>query len=458
MEAEVAVRPDLGSVALGLSAQAEVRRVGRILSSSGVTALCLSGPTVHVRLHGGAGGSARASLALLVPASHGKRAHRALVAAGWRRTAGRYADRSFEHEGLRVQIHSRLPADPISRWLLRPLLRALWADARPGPDGLLEPGSQALVVCLLAGQAAGARDLVGGPGDLEAALGSVVDLAALERLALACRLRGALQRVETGGPGHAGGARFDGWWAAIGVGTALVRRSRSNSVLPATDRWVRRGLAAVRHRPDPEATATFRGLELRYPVGTVFPPRALTEPLVDLALERLDERSPALVIDVGTGSGAVALSLADERPAITILGIDVAHEAVDCARRNAARLAIGNVRFRQGHLLEPVPPTWVGRVWLITSNIPFVAPREGDLVRRHGFPEGTAIGPAVDGLGLVRDLFAEASTVLQPGGRVVAQLEPWHWEALGPLLHDLGFEIEQLRPSMGAMLGRARKT
>lgn len=454
------IRPELGGLALGMYAQAEVRRVARALASSGITALVLSGPPIHIRLHGGTGEASAPSLELLVPRSQERRALDVLFVAGWDPVRGRAGERwetALEREGFEVRVRARLGSRGAPHRLLLPLERALWADARPGPEGLLEPGPVALGVLLLASPA-GAGRLPGAPSDLDTAIGSAGDLDALERLAARCRLRGALRHARAdAGRATPGAPLYDGAWGWVGRMDALVRAvgRRAGDL-----RWnarIRAALGAARGDEPVEGRTRFRGLELRYPVGVVFPPRAVTEPLVDLAIGRVADGSAALVVDVGTGSGAVALSVARERPAARVLGIDVSREAVACARRNAARLMIPNARFVHGNLLEGMPASWIGRVSVIASNVPFVAPRERDVVRRHGFPEGTAIGPGVDGLGLVRKLLVEARDVLEPGGRFVAQLVPWHWDVLRPLMTDLGFTVEELRPSMGAMLGSVRR-
>jgi SAM-dependent methyltransferase len=455
-QTELAPRPDLGSIALGLHAQAAVQEVGRALGDAGVTGLVLAGPPLHVRLHGGAAGSADASLSLLVPGSQATRAEDALFASGWRRRAG--AGRVLESEGFLVRISAEPWGEPIAGRLLRPLRRALWAGARPGPEGLLEPGPEALLVLLLARAASGLPVRPLDRGDLAAALRFVEDRAAVERLAARCRLGDALRQVSSGVEAPVPGAlRYDRPWSLITATWDLARRIQRTAEDVSWDPRIRSALRSAGGRSRREGVATFRGTVVRYPVGLVFPPRSLTEPLVELALERLDERERELVLDVGTGTGAVALTVARERPASRVVGVDISREAVHCAWGNAARNRIANVRFAHGHLLEPIPAAWSGRVSLITSNIPFVAPRERDVVRRHGYPEGTAIGPGADGLGLVRELLDSARDTLRPGGWLVAQLVPWHWEVLEPSLRELGFVIEELRPSMGAMVGRVRK-
>ena len=82
-------------------------------------------------------------------------------------------------------------------------------------------------------------------------------------------------------------------------------------------------------------------------------PRPETELVVELALGHLPADAPGRVLDLATGSGAIALAIAHERPRLQVIGTDVSGEAVAVARRNASRLHLRNVEFRQGSWFEP---------------------------------------------------------------------------------------------------------
>ncbi|MGZ8604852.1 MAG: N5-glutamine methyltransferase family protein, partial [Actinomycetota bacterium] len=98
----------------------------------------------------------------------------------------------------------------------------------------------------------------------------------------------------------------------------------------------------------------FRRLELEVRPG-VFVPRPETELLVEHALEALEGVEGPTIVDVGTGTGAIALAMKDERPGAAVYATDVSPEAVELARANAGRLGL-DVRVLLGHLLEPLPP------------------------------------------------------------------------------------------------------
>lgn len=150
-------------------------------------------------------------------------------------------------------------------------------------------------------------------------------------------------------------------------------------------------------------TRGFRRLELNVD-GRVLVPRPETELLVEVAIDA----APAggRVCDVGTGSGAVALALADERPDLLLVAVDSSEEALRVARANARRLRL-EVRFAAGDLLRAVE----GPLDAVVANLPYVP--DGDLdalapeISRHEPRAALAGGP--DGLALIRRLVTQAA-------------------------------------------------
>jgi release factor glutamine methyltransferase len=156
----------------------------------------------------------------------------------------------------------------------------------------------------------------------------------------------------------------------------------------------------------------------------VLVPRPETETLVAAALERLPEREGDYrVLDLGTGSGAVALALAHERPQARVLATDVCAAALAVARANAQELGLaGRVRFAQGDLFEP---TAGERFDLVVSNPPYVA--EGDaasLAPELGHEPARALFAGPDGLAVLRPLVDQAPGHLAPGGALALELAP----------------------------------
>ena len=163
----------------------------------------------------------------------------------------------------------------------------------------------------------------------------------------------------------------------------------------------------------------FRRVALRVRPG-VFIPRPETEELVGVALdliERLDH--PPTVVDVCTGTGAIALAIKSERPDATVVAVDISNEAVELATENARLLGL-DVQIVKGDLLEAVPASFVGRVDMIVSNPPYVTDEEyEDLppeVRRD--PKLALVG----GTEIHARLVGHATGLLRPGGWLVMEI------------------------------------
>ena len=170
-------------------------------------------------------------------------------------------------------------------------------------------------------------------------------------------------------------------------------------------------------------------------------PRPETELLV--AVMKVDR--PCGILDVATGSGAVALALADELPDATITAADISADALDVARANAQRLgASDRVTFHQSDLLESIN----GVFDAISANLPYVTRDELAGLQ----PEITKYEPALaldggeDGLDLVRRLAAQAPQHLKPGGFLALEIGDEQGPSTAQILEDAGFittEIHQ---------------
>ncbi len=141
----------------------------------------------------------------------------------------------------------------------------------------------------------------------------------------------------------------------------------------------------------------------------VLVPRPDTETLVEWALE-LHGPAPLKVVDLGTGSGAIALALQHARPAWEVWAVDASAQALTVARTNATQLALP-VRFHQGDWLSTLP----GPFDLIVSNPPYIAEDDGHLPALRHEPQ-SALVSGRDGLDDLRKIIGQATTRLVPGG------------------------------------------
>jgi len=185
----------------------------------------------------------------------------------------------------------------------------------------------------------------------------------------------------------------------------------------------------------PVLRCRFAGLLLEINRG-VFPPQAASEPMVYCALRAAAAEHQPILVDVGTGCGAMALALAAARPDAVIYATDVSQRALRCARHNRRRLDNAGVRFRSGSLLDPIPARVRGHVAVVLGNVPYV-PKAAH--SRDDWPVGTAYGEGDDGLGLVRQFAAQARDVLRPGGTLVFQLAGGQWQSFAAELIALGY-------------------
>jgi release factor glutamine methyltransferase len=203
---------------------------------------------------------------------------------------------------------------------------------------------------------------------------------------------------------------------------------------------------------EPSVRCRFGGLDLGVPRG-VFVPTAASERTFELARRVAMRSSPPtrrrqVIIDVGTGVGAIALAIARAFPQSLVYGTEVSSPALRAARRNRARLGLRNVRFAFGSLLSALPASLGGGVDVIVANVPYLPPDRFAEVARV-FPEGTAKGTGADGLGLMRELARAARVFLRPGGCLVVQLADFQWPAVAIETARLGYDAPQLASRQG---------
>ena len=191
----------------------------------------------------------------------------------------------------------------------------------------------------------------------------------------------------------------------------------------------------------------FWSLELEVTPDTLIP-RPETELLVELALARLPAHQRLAVADLGTGSGAIALALALERPQTRIVAIDCSPAALAVARRNAQRLGIAHVEFREGDWYAPLASE---RFDLMVSNPPYVAAADPYWQRTElRFEPQAALVAGTDGLDTLRVIVAQAPAYLKPDGWLLLEHGYDQGEAVPALLRERGFiEVSDYRDVAG---------
>jgi release factor glutamine methyltransferase len=177
----------------------------------------------------------------------------------------------------------------------------------------------------------------------------------------------------------------------------------------------------------------------------VFVPRPETEIVAMTALEAIERLSAPVVVDVGTGTGAIAVTIASRRPDAVVWATDVSPEAVALAEENTLRLGV-RVDVREGDLLAPLDPALRGGIDLIVSNPPYLSESEyADL------PPEVRLDPyeaLVGGTDVQARLADDARSWLRPGGRLVLEVGETQGDAVRALLAGAGLEDVAVRQDL----------
>ena len=216
----------------------------------------------------------------------------------------------------------------------------------------------------------------------------------------------------------------------------------------------------------------FRRLDLVVD-GRVLIPRPETEVVVEVALAELRRlearrsdtrsggRSGPVLVDLGTGSGAIALSLATEVDGATVWATDVSADALAVARANLAGVGsrvAPRVRLSEGRWFEALPPSLVGQVDLLVSNPPYVA--ESDVLPAEvaDWEPAQALISGPTGLEAIAEVVAAAPRWLAQPGALVVELAPSQAGPAAGLARDAGFDSVEVLPDLAgrprALVGR----
>ncbi len=218
--------------------------------------------------------------------------------------------------------------------------------------------------------------------------------------------------------------------------------------------------AEVERRLDGEPLAYISGmkefwsLELMVTPATLVP-RPETERLVELALREIPLKEHSAVLDLGTGSGAIACAIAWERRMAHVTGVDISADAIAVAEQNARQLDLDNLRFVQGSWIEPVREL---RYPVVVSNPPYVAEGDEALAALKREPVSALVAPE-NGLGCIRVLAEAVPAVLAEGGIFLFEHGADQAEAIDELLSDTGWtDVETFADLAGLpRITRARR-
>jgi len=208
---------------------------------------------------------------------------------------------------------------------------------------------------------------------------------------------------------------------------------------------------AARSMPIPYLTKTapFYGRDFIVSPAVLIP-RPETELLVEAALAWLDQRiiqkELLKIVDVGTGSGCIAISLASHFPSGRIEATDISTAALDIARHNAQVHGVDKiVNFRQGSLLDPLN----GEIDLIIANLPYVTDHEWTLLDDgvKWFEPETALKGGSEGLDFIKQLLNSAKIRLAPGGAIFLEIGWQQGSAVSDLAHSI-FPAAQVKVSL----------
>lgn len=224
----------------------------------------------------------------------------------------------------------------------------------------------------------------------------------------------------------------------LGVDRTVLITSAGNWLTPVEQRAYEMAVARrLKHEPVQYITGEqeFYGLAMKVSPAVLIP-RPETEHLVEAVLERAPHRTPLMIADVGTGSGAIAVALAVGLPQAQVTALDISQEALLVARENARRHRVdGRVRLVESDLLAAAGDVLFD---MVVSNPPYVAEAEratlARQVREHE-PAG-ALFAGAEGLDVYRRLIPQARRALHVGGLLAMEIGHGQSEAVAALLGD----------------------
>lgn len=178
----------------------------------------------------------------------------------------------------------------------------------------------------------------------------------------------------------------------------------------------------------------------------VLVPRPESEVILAMLDKLMQANHPRTVLDVGTGSGCLAISIKLAHPDLAVSACDISESALLVARRNAARLLPSGrqIKFYQSDLLSNLPVN--SRFDLIVANLPYLSPGENGLSPELAYEPAIALYADDDGLSLIKQLITTAPARLTPGGYLLLEMNTDQIEAVASYATDYRYQVVKQEP------------
>ncbi|MBN1863615.1 MAG: peptide chain release factor N(5)-glutamine methyltransferase [Victivallales bacterium] len=201
--------------------------------------------------------------------------------------------------------------------------------------------------------------------------------------------------------------------------------------------------------------APFRNLMLSVGTGVLIP-RPETEMLVDLALKEIS--SGSCVLELGTGSGAISISIALEMPGCMVMATDISEHALGYARANIAKYGENNIRLFRGNLFDALPAGY--KFDLIVANLPYVSSAIYEGLEREvrDFEPATSLVCAEEGLELIRLTVEGAPAHFSHGGTLILEFSPEQKKKIISILKNNQFKDIQIKKDLNSRARFAKAT
>ena len=411
--------------------------------------MILKGPDLQERLYGTPAAYSSSDVDILIPRSKADRARRALTEAGWRFEPENgvlwrvSAAASFERDGFRADVHWGLHAAHLPSFVFRSLERSMWRQASWGPGGFLVPDVHSLLVFLAVHVAGHAYERPQWQENVRRCAAQVERWDDVWRIAADAKVTRSVKAALEGRPAGHVEPLLDGWSGLAIWRASLVLRGHTLPVAWRTEARERVSLWREGYGAFAFGRAErwgFDGFTFEVDRG-VFAPKTISEQLVRLTLASIEGNPGPKIVEIGTGSGAISVSLARRLPDARIFASDVSPRAVRCAKQNADRARV-IVDLAVGSLMDATPEDLRGHVDVVIANLPYVAPHGAAIAGNWGAPLHTIVGGGTDGLGFVREAARQAGGYLHPGAWLVFQIADWQYDFFEQELAQMGFRCE----------------